>query len=29
MICVEMSNGGELKDLMDAAEYKEYCGEEA
>jgi glycine cleavage system H protein len=29
MICVEMSNAEELKDLMDAAEYKEYCGEEA
>jgi len=29
MICVEMSNAEELKALMDAAEYKEYCGEEA
>jgi glycine cleavage system H protein len=28
MICVEMSNPEELKDLMNAADYKEFCGEE-
>lgn len=29
MICIEMSNPGELEHLMDAAAYKEFCGEEA
>ena len=28
MICVEMSNPKELNDLMNAADYKEFCGEE-
>jgi glycine cleavage system H protein len=28
MICIEMTNPEELHDLMNAAEYKEFCGEE-
>lgn len=28
MICIEMSNPEELKNLMTAAAYKEFCGEE-
>lgn len=28
MICIEMSNPEELKALMNAADYKEFCGEE-
>lgn len=29
MVCVEMSNPEELKDLMNAADYEKFCGEEA
>lgn len=29
MICIEMSNPEELEHLMNAAAYKEFCGEEA
>ena len=29
MVCIEMSNPEELNGLMNAADYKEFCGEEA
>ena len=29
MVCLEMTNAEELNDLMDATDYKEFCGGEA
>ena len=29
MICIEISNAEELTDLMNSAEYEEFCGKEA